>query len=63
MALLILPRHLHAYFHAAEARGEPLPVAVVIGVDPLTLLASQACVPLDHDELEIAGALHGGRSK
>jgi 2,5-furandicarboxylate decarboxylase 1 len=32
---------------------------VVIGVDPLTLLASQAVVPVDCDELEIAGALHG----
>lgn len=60
MAMLILPRHLHAFFGAAEARGEPLPVAVVIGVDPLTLLASQAVLPIDHDELEVAGALHGG---
>ncbi len=59
MALLILPRHLHAYFSMAEERGEALPVAVVIGVDPLILLASQAVVPVDHDELEIAGALHG----
>jgi 2,5-furandicarboxylate decarboxylase 1 len=59
MAMLILPRHLHAYFGAAEARGEPLPVAVVIGVDPLTLLASQAVLPIDHDELEVAGALRG----
>jgi 2,5-furandicarboxylate decarboxylase 1 len=59
MAMLILPRHLHAFFQSAENRGEPLPVAVVIGVDPLTLLASQAILPLDHDELEIAGALRG----
>lgn len=59
MAMLILPRHLHAYVQMAEERGEALPVAVVIGVDPLTLLASQAVVPVDHDELEIAGALHG----
>ncbi len=59
MAMLILPRHLHAFVQIAEERGEPLPVAVVIGVDPLTLLASQAVVPVDHDELEIAGALHG----
>jgi 2,5-furandicarboxylate decarboxylase 1 len=59
MAVLILPRHLHAFFQAAEEKGEPLPVAVVVGVDPLTLLASQAIVPIDHDELEIAGALHG----
>jgi len=60
MALLILPRHLHAFHKAAEEKGEALPVAVVIGVDPLTLLASQAIMPIDHDELEIAGALRGG---
>lgn len=59
MALLMLPRHLHAYFRAAEEAGTALDVAVVIGVDPLTLLASQAVMPIDHDELEIAGALHG----
>lgn len=59
MAMLILPRHLYAFFQAAEQAGQALDVAVVIGVDPLTLLASQAVVPIDHDELEIAGALHG----
>lgn len=59
MAVLLLPRHLHAFFKDAEAAGQALPVAVVIGVDPLTLLASQAITPIDHDELEIAGALHG----
>lgn len=59
MAMLILPRHLHAFFQAAEAADQALAVAVVIGVDPLTLLASQAIAPLDDDELEIAGALHG----
>ncbi|HWH81783.1 MAG TPA: UbiD family decarboxylase [Burkholderiaceae bacterium] len=59
MAILMLPRHLHAFYKEAERRGEALPVAVVIGVDPLTLLASQAIGPIDSDELEIAGALHG----
>ncbi len=59
MGVLLLPRHLHAFFQAAEAKGQPLDVAVVIGVDPLTALASQAIAPIDHDELEIAGALHG----
>ena len=59
MALLILPRHLYAFQQAAEEMTQPLPVAVVIGVDPLTLLASQAIAPIDSDELEIAGALHG----
>jgi 2,5-furandicarboxylate decarboxylase 1 len=59
MGILMLPRHLHAFYQAAEQNGEPLAVAVVIGVDPMTLLASQAIAPIDHDELEIAGALGG----
>jgi 2,5-furandicarboxylate decarboxylase 1 len=59
LGALLLPRHTNLYFEAAEQRGEPLPVAIVIGVDPLTLLASQAVLPVDHDELEIAGALQG----
>jgi 2,5-furandicarboxylate decarboxylase 1 len=59
MAILMLPRHLFAFYQQAEANDQPLDVAVVIGADPLTLLASQAITPIDHDELEIAGALHG----
>lgn len=59
LGILILPRHLHAFFAAAEAKGEALEVAIAIGVDPLTALASQAIAPIDCDELEIAGALHG----
>jgi 2,5-furandicarboxylate decarboxylase 1 len=42
----------------AENAGKDLPIAIVVGVDPLTLLASQAIMPVDCDELEIAGALH-----
>lgn len=59
LGALLLPRHTLAYFQEAESAGEDLEVAVVVGNDPLTLMASQAIVPLDHDELEIAGALHG----
>ncbi len=59
MGVLLLPRHLHAFYQAAEEQGQSLDVAVVIGVDPLTLLSSQAITPIDHDELEIAGALRG----
>jgi len=43
----------------AERTGQPLDVAIVVGVDPLTLLSSQAIAPIDFDELTIAGALHG----
>ena len=58
LGVLLLPRHTHMFFEMAERAQKPLHVAIVIGIDPLTLLASQAIVPLDHDELEIAGALH-----
>jgi 2,5-furandicarboxylate decarboxylase 1 len=57
LGVLLLPRHTHAFFQMAEEAGQPLDAAIVVGIDPLTLLASQAIVPMDQDELEIAGAL------
>jgi 2,5-furandicarboxylate decarboxylase 1 len=60
LGVLVLPRHTFTFHRMAEEAGQPLDAAIVIGVDPLTLLASQAIVPIDHDELEIAGALQGG---
>ena len=59
LGVLVLPRHTFTFHRMAEEAGEPLDAAIVIGVDPLTLLASQAIVPIDHDELEIAGSLQG----
>lgn len=48
-------------FHhaAAEVAGEPLPVAVALGADPITLLASIAPLPEGIDELAFAGFLRG----
>ena len=43
----------------AEARGGPLPVAMVIGAHPLFMLAASARVPLAVDEREVAGGLFG----
>ncbi|MBT7759237.1 MAG: UbiD family decarboxylase, partial [Rhodospirillaceae bacterium] len=59
IGVLLLPRHTWTYAQLAEEAGEALEVAIVIGVDPASLLASQAIVPLDFDEMEIAGAFHG----
>jgi 2,5-furandicarboxylate decarboxylase 1 len=59
LGVLLLPRHTHMFFELAEQAGEPLDAAIVVGIDPLTLLASQAIAPMDFDELEIAGALQG----
>ncbi|GAW91031.1 UbiD family decarboxylase [Calderihabitans maritimus] len=59
LGILILPRHLWHIFRQVEEKDQPLEIALVIGVDPLTLLASQAITPFGVDELEIASALHG----
>lgn len=47
------------HYAAAERLGQPLPVAVAIGADPLTLLASVAPLPEGIDELAFAGFLRG----
>ena len=38
LGVLLLPRHTHAFFEMAEEAGEPLQAAIVVGIDPLTLL-------------------------
>lgn len=59
IGVLLLPRHTQHYFRMAEAAGEALEIALVIGVHPACMLASQAIAALDSDEMEIAGALLG----
>lgn len=60
IGVLLLPRHTQHYFRMAEAAGDALEIALVIGVHPVCLLASQAIAALDEDEMQIAGALLGG---
>jgi 2,5-furandicarboxylate decarboxylase 1 len=55
---LLLPGRLRQIFDLHEAQGEDLPVALVIGVDPVLTLASQAPAEADSDDLGIASALH-----
>ncbi len=59
LGILILPRHLSHFFRVAESLSQPLEVAIVIGLDPIVLLASQALTPPGFDEFEIASALYG----
>jgi 2,5-furandicarboxylate decarboxylase 1 len=59
IGILLLPRHTLSYFRMAEEAGEALEIAIVIGVHPALLLASQAIAALDEDEMGIAGALLG----
>jgi 2,5-furandicarboxylate decarboxylase 1 len=59
MGLLILPRHLDQCLQKCMRLNRQLEVAVAIGVDPFSLLASQAILPFGVDELEVANALRG----
>ena len=59
LGALVASRGTGTFFDMAEKSGQELDVAIVIGVDPLSLLASQVLAKFDQDEMEIAGALHG----
>lgn len=59
IGVLLLPRHTLHYFKMAEQAGEGLEIALVIGVHPACILASQAIAAVDEDEMKIAGALLG----
>ena len=59
MGILILPRHLDLCLRKCVALKRPLEVAVAIGVDPFTLLCSQAILPFEVDEMEVANAMRG----
>ena len=55
-------RHMGVFRDKAFAKGESLPIAVSIGLDPAVYLAScfePPTTPLGFDELSIAGAMRG----
>jgi UbiD family decarboxylase len=47
------------YWSKAKARGEHLPVAIVIGAPPVVSYTSVQRMPIELDELAVAGALAG----
>src|SRR5690606_5089793 len=47
------------HYQVAEARGEALPVCVILGGDPVLMLASIAPLPENIDELAFAAYLRG----
>ncbi len=53
------PQHLGQYQAAAEAQGQALPAAIVIGAPPALMLAAASKIPYDADELAVAGAWQG----
>ncbi|MDP3066657.1 MAG: UbiD family decarboxylase [Methanobacteriaceae archaeon] len=59
----IVPRHLYTYHQRAEANDEPLEIAIAIGMNPATLLATTTSVSITTDELEVANNFHNGEMK
>lgn len=53
-------QHLRMYYSRAEARGEPLEMAIAIGVPPEVSIASQIKGSIDLDEMACAGGLRKG---
>jgi UbiD family decarboxylase len=52
-----------AHHYEAERLGQKLPTAVVLGGDPVTMLASILPLPEDFDELAFAGFFRGARTE
>ena len=56
---LVSPSDMRFYYQRMLDRGEPLPIAVAVGVHPFEMLAASYKAPIANDELELAGGLHG----
>lgn len=50
-------RHVMQFYKVVEAKDQPLPAAIAIGLDPAIMIAAGA--RYDDDELKIAGAIRG----
>ena len=50
---------LSHFLAKSEAKGIPLEIAIVIGIDPITFFSSAVRAPFGIDKLEIAGSLAG----
>ncbi|HLC25224.1 MAG TPA: UbiD family decarboxylase [bacterium] len=49
----------HMFYNRYEKRGEPMPIAIAIGTDPISTMASCASFPFNVSEVEMAGAMRG----
>lgn len=57
--LIHMPQHIGHIQAKYEAKGQAMPLAVAIGVDPLISLCCEASVPYGVSELDVWGALAG----
>lgn len=52
-------QHVGMHFHEWRKRGERMPIAVAIGVDPSLSVTATAKVPRDQEEYAVSGAIRG----
>ncbi len=57
---LVSPSDMRFYYQRKLDQGEPLEIAVAIGVHPYEMLAASYKAPIKLDEFAVAGGLHGG---
>jgi len=57
--ILLYPRHTWKNYVKYEARGQPMPVAIMIGHHPLYYMAAATTAAYGQDEFEIAGGYLG----
>lgn len=50
---------LRKFYQHAEKTGEPMPIALALGVEPALQMAASCKLPPDQSELELAGGLQG----
>jgi 2,5-furandicarboxylate decarboxylase 1 len=55
--ILMEPRHMWECYQIADARGEPLKIAIVLGYHPLLGIAASTGTPVGTDEYALAGSL------
>jgi len=63
MAIRLVERHLYMFHQRAEEKGEPLEVAIAIGVHPAVLYAASFSPPEGYDEFGLANSLLDGGLK
>ena len=56
---LVSPSDMRLYYQRCLDRGQPLEIAVAVGVHPFEMLAASYKAPINMDEFWTAGGLHG----
>lgn len=59
LAIRLVERHLHQFYCEMEEKGEPLDVAILVGLHPAILFASAYSLPQGMDEFQLASSFLG----